>query len=62
MKNVEEVLAAPVGKCSMPNRDQGALVLSRAVCLFVELCSFATPVTISVLGMVVPFQDQGFLF
>lgn len=41
MKNVEEVLAAPVGKCSMPNRDQGALVLPRAVCLCwaVLICS-----------------------
>lgn len=33
MENVEEVLAAPVDNCSMPNRDQGALVLHRAVCL-----------------------------
>lgn len=33
MKDVEEILAAPVDKCSMPNRGQGALVLHRAVCL-----------------------------
>lgn len=36
-----EVLAAPVGKCSMPNRDQGALVLCWAVLVcnpFESLC------------------------